>query len=109
MYDMIPDLRELVPKEILKRDKEALTKALNGGRDETQITEAFFKRLKECMSIQIADELAVDFCYINSKKNRRSIIEEICVYRNNYLLLAPHQCRLMAILSRSFKYLTTND
>lgn len=51
LYVQIPDLRDLVPKEILKRDKEALTKALIGVKDEAQVTEAFFKRLRECISV----------------------------------------------------------
>jgi regulator of nonsense transcripts 2 len=96
IYVNLPDLRDKVDKEVLlKKDKEALTKT-----NSDPSTEAFFKRLRECMSIQIADQLAEDFCYINTKKNRKALIEEICLYRNNYLLLTTYQCRLIATLSR---------
>lgn len=48
-YLELPDLKELVPKEILMNKKDKKAGEQFGGRDETQIQDDFFKRIKECM------------------------------------------------------------
>jgi regulator of nonsense transcripts 2 len=55
------------------------------------------------MNCEIADVLAHDFCYMNSKQNRRNLISDILEYRKDYNLLLPYLCRFIATLNRHFK------
>ncbi|KAM3139094.1 hypothetical protein pb186bvf_008905 [Paramecium bursaria] len=56
---------------------------------------------KECSSIEIADQMAQEFQ--NNQKNRRKLIEDILNYKQNYMVLMPFQCRLLANICKNYR------
>lgn len=63
----------------------------------------FLSKLNQCISKDVADDLAKEFCYLNSKKNKNKLILDVVEYRYEYALMTPFLCRFIANLSKYFK------
>ena len=60
------------------------------------------EKLPECNSRQKADDFASSFCYLNSKKARKSLIEHLSRIPKGRTELIPQYARIIASLSRLF-------
>ena len=63
-----------------------------------QQLEALMTRLEDCANRDRADEIAVDFCYLNSKGNRRRLVKALYDVPRQSLELIPNYARVAATL-----------
>ncbi|KAI8967877.1 armadillo-type protein [Mycotypha africana] len=59
-------------------------------------------RLSECANRDLVDSIAVDFCYLNNKVNRRRLVKALLSVQRHRVDLLPYYSRLIAILNRYF-------
>lgn len=64
--------------------------------------DALLSQLPKCISRDLCDELAVNFCYLNSKAARKRLVRVLCETTRTNLQLLPFFCRVAAILSQVF-------
>ena len=62
--------------------------------------DALLARLPNCASRERMDEWAVEFCYMNTKRNRAKLLMALYKSNRNMLELLPHYARLTATLTK---------
>lgn len=71
-------------------------------RVSTQELDSLLSSLPTCVTRDGADEIAVNFCYMNSKPSRKKLIRTLCDVPKASLQLLPFYTRIAAILSQVF-------
>jgi hypothetical protein len=72
-YENLPDLRILVPAVLLGGEEK---KAANANGSVGGITlDQLLGRLSNCVNRDLIDQAALDFCYVNSKSNRKKLVK----------------------------------
>ena len=74
-----------------------------GGSVDIGRSEAWFARLSSAGSMDATDKMAVDFCFITSKGNRRRLVRGLSNLQRADLNLLPYMVRIVAILHPYFK------
>lgn len=65
--------------------------------------DSLLQRLPGCVSRDLIDQLTVDFCYLNSKSNRKKLVRAIFNVPRTSLELLPYYSRMVATLSTCMK------
>ncbi|KAF7803922.1 Regulator of nonsense transcripts UPF2 [Senna tora] len=65
--------------------------------------DALLQRLPGCVSRDLIDQLTVEFCYLNSKSNRKKLVRALFNVPRTSLELLPYYSRLVATLSTCMK------
>ncbi|CAH9111210.1 unnamed protein product [Cuscuta epithymum] len=65
--------------------------------------EGLFQRLPGCVSRDLIDQLTVEFCYLNSKSNRKKLVRALYNVPRTSLELLPYYSRMVATLSTCMK------
>ncbi|XP_022744758.1 regulator of nonsense transcripts UPF2-like isoform X2 [Durio zibethinus] len=65
--------------------------------------DALLQRLPGCVSRDLIDQLAVEFCYLNSKSNRKRLVRALFNVPRTSLELLPYYSRMVATLSTCMK------
>ena len=81
----------------------AASSTTGGGGVDIGRSEAWFARLSSAGSIDATDKMAVDFCFITSKGNRRRLVRGLSNLQRADLNLLPYMVRIVAILHPYFK------
>ncbi|KAL8162192.1 hypothetical protein V2J09_013681 [Rumex salicifolius] len=82
-------------------EKEKL-KGLEGTNLDTLV-----QRLPGCVSRDLIDQLTVEFCYLNSKSNRKKLVRALFNVPRTSLELLPYYSRMVATLSTCMKDVST--
>ncbi|KAL6899559.1 hypothetical protein ACP4OV_006217 [Aristida adscensionis] len=80
-----------------EREKEKV-RALDGAS-----LDSLLQRLPGCVSRDLIDQLTVEFCYLNSKANRKKLVRALFNVPRTSLELLPYYSRLVATLSTCMK------
>ncbi|KAL0380267.1 UNVERIFIED_CONTAM: Regulator of nonsense transcripts UPF2 [Sesamum angustifolium] len=72
------------------------------GLDGTNL-EGLLHRLPSCVSRDLIDQLTVEFCYLNSKSNRKKLVRALFNVPRTSLELLPYYSRMVATLSTCMK------
>lgn len=72
-----------------------------GGPAPSQL-ESILSQLPHCVSRDTADELSVNFCFINSKAARKRLVRALCDVPKACLQLVPFYARVVATLAQVF-------
>lgn len=65
--------------------------------------DALVQRLPGCVSRDLIDQLTVEFCYLNSKSNRKKLVRALFNVPRTSLELLPYYSRMVATLSTCMK------
>ncbi|KAL3689456.1 hypothetical protein R1sor_015765 [Riccia sorocarpa] len=65
--------------------------------------DSLVQRLPGCVSRDLIDQLTVDFCYLNSKSNRKKLVRALFNVPRTSLELIPYYSRMIATLSTCMK------
>ncbi|KAM7492124.1 hypothetical protein LguiA_035045 [Lonicera macranthoides] len=65
--------------------------------------DGLLQRLPGCVSRDLIDQLTVEFCYLNSKSNRKKLVRALFNVPRTSLELLPYYSRLVATLSTCMK------
>lgn len=65
--------------------------------------DGLLQRLPGCVSRDLIDQLTVDFCYLNSKSNRKRLVRALFNVPRTSLELLPYYSRMVATLSTCMK------
>ncbi|XP_050209563.1 regulator of nonsense transcripts UPF2 isoform X2 [Mercurialis annua] len=65
--------------------------------------DALLQRLPGCVSRDLIDQLTVEFCYLNSKSNRKKLVRALFSVPRTSLELLPYYSRMVATLSTCMK------
>nr|KYP46504.1 Regulator of nonsense transcripts 2 [Cajanus cajan] len=65
--------------------------------------DALLQRLPGCVSRDLIDQLTVEFCYLNSKSNRKKLVRALFNVPRTSLELLPYYSRMIATLSTCMK------
>ncbi|GMG99374.1 hypothetical protein Nepgr_001214 [Nepenthes gracilis] len=65
--------------------------------------DALLQRLPGCVSRDLIDQLTVEFCYLNSKSNRKKLVRALFNVPRTSLELLPYYSRMVATLSACMK------
>ncbi|KAJ4845899.1 Regulator of nonsense transcripts upf2 [Turnera subulata] len=89
------------------RDKESEKKGENEkeklkGLEGTNL-DALLQRLPGCVSRDLIDQLTVEFCYLNSKSNRKKLVRALFNVPRTSLELLPYYSRMVATLTTCMK------
>ncbi|KAL0464063.1 UNVERIFIED_CONTAM: Regulator of nonsense transcripts UPF2 [Sesamum latifolium] len=76
------------------------------GLDGTNL-EGLLHRLPSCVSRDLIDQLTVEFCYLNSKSNRKKLVRALFNVPRTSLELLPYYSRMVATLSTCMKDVST--
>ncbi|PKA55497.1 Regulator of nonsense transcripts UPF2 [Apostasia shenzhenica] len=86
-------------KEVERKGEEKdKLKALDGAS-----LDALLQRLPGCVSRDLIDQLTVEFCYMNSKANRKKLVRALFNAPRTSLELLPYYSRMVATLSTCMK------
>ncbi|XP_077212935.1 regulator of nonsense transcripts UPF2 [Tasmannia lanceolata] len=100
--EKIKDLdREKVKKKDGERKGETEKEKLKG-LDGTNL-DGLLQRLPGCVSRDLIDQLTVEFCYLNSKSNRKKLVRALFNIPRTSLELLPYYSRMVATLSTCMK------
>ncbi|XP_019415175.1 PREDICTED: regulator of nonsense transcripts UPF2-like isoform X3 [Lupinus angustifolius] len=69
--------------------------------------DALLQRLPGCVSRDLIDQLTVEFCYLNSKSNRKKLVRALFNVPRTSLELLPYYSRMVATLSTCMKDIST--
>ncbi|KAI4328633.1 hypothetical protein L6164_020969 [Bauhinia variegata] len=69
--------------------------------------DALLQRLPGCVSRDLIDQLTVEFCYLNSKSNRKKLVRALFNVPRTSLELLPYYSRMVATLSTCMKDVST--
>lgn len=72
------------------------------GPDATSL-DGLVQRLPGCVSRDLIDQLTVEFCYLNSKSNRKKLVRALFNVPRTSLELLPYYSRMVATLSTCMK------
>ncbi|KAL5733396.1 hypothetical protein ACOSQ2_033088 [Xanthoceras sorbifolium] len=89
--------KEKDPERKGETEKEKL-KGLEGTN-----LDALLQRLPGCVSRDLIDQLTVEFCYLNSKSNRKRLVRALFNVPRTSLELLPYYSRMVATLSTCMK------
>ncbi|CAK9142961.1 unnamed protein product [Ilex paraguariensis] len=95
-----PDKERGKEKDVARKgenEKEKL-KVLEGTNLDTLL-----QRLPGCVSRDLIDQLTVEFCYLNSKSNRKKLVRALFSVPRTSLELLPYYSRMVATLSSCMK------
>ncbi|KAH9311223.1 hypothetical protein KI387_026258, partial [Taxus chinensis] len=81
-----------------KENEKDKVKSLDGPNLDTLL-----QRLPGCVSRDLIDQLTVDFCYLNSKSNRKKLVRALFNVPRTSLELLPYYSRMVATLSTCMK------
>ncbi|GLJ39978.1 hypothetical protein SUGI_0817920 [Cryptomeria japonica] len=81
-----------------KENEKDKVKSLDGPNLDTLL-----QRLPGCVSRDLIDQLTVDFCYLNSKSNRKKLVRALFNVPRTSLVLLPYYSRMVATLSTCMK------
>ncbi|XAR66647.1 hypothetical protein NMG60_11012943 [Bertholletia excelsa] len=89
------------------KDKDAERKGENEkekikGLEGTNL-DGLLQRLPGCVSRDLIDQLTVEFCYLNSKSNRKKLVRALFNVPRTSLELLPYYSRMVATLSTCMK------
>ncbi|KAK4772712.1 hypothetical protein SAY86_014487 [Trapa natans] len=76
------------------------------GSEETSL-DALLQRLPGCVNRDLIDQIIVDFCYLNSKSNRKRLVRALFNVPRTSLELLPYYSRMVATLSTCMKDIST--
>ncbi|XP_038978276.1 regulator of nonsense transcripts UPF2-like [Phoenix dactylifera] len=96
-------------KEKLKEDTEKKGEGEKDkvkGLDGTSL-DGLLQRLPGCVSRDLIDQLTVEFCYLNSKANRKKLVRALFNVPRTSLELLPYYSRMVATLSTCMKDVPT--
>eukprot|EP00250_Pteridium_aquilinum_P005189 c15322_g1_i1 orf=194-3865(+) len=65
--------------------------------------DSLVQRLPGCVSRDLIDQLTVDFCYVNSKSNRKKLVRALFSVPRTSLELLPYYSRMVATLATCMK------
>ncbi|KAG5557470.1 hypothetical protein RHGRI_007643 [Rhododendron griersonianum] len=65
--------------------------------------DGLLQRLPSCVSRDLIDQLTVEFCYLNSKSNRKKLVRALFNVPRTSLELLPYYSRMVATLSTCMK------
>lgn len=65
--------------------------------------DSLLQRLPGCVSRDLIDQLTVDFCYVNSKSNRKKLVRALFGVPRTSLELLPYYSRMVATLATCMK------
>ncbi|CAL5355291.1 unnamed protein product [Camellia sinensis] len=65
--------------------------------------DGLLQRLPCCVSRDLIDQLTVEFCYLNSKSNRKKLVKALFNVPRTSLELLPYYSRMVATLSTCMK------
>lgn len=65
--------------------------------------DGLLQRLPGCVSRDLIDQLTVEFCYLNSKSNRKKLVKALFNVPRTSLELLPYYSRMVATLSTCMK------
>ncbi|KAG9450196.1 hypothetical protein H6P81_010161 [Aristolochia fimbriata] len=82
--------------------KGELEKEKLKGHEGTNL-DGLLQRLPGCVSRDLIDQLTVEFCYLNSKSNRKKLVRALFNVPRTSLELLPYYSRLVATLSTCMK------
>ncbi|PIN10169.1 hypothetical protein CDL12_17245 [Handroanthus impetiginosus] len=85
-----------------EKDTDRSEKDKSKGLDGTNL-EALLHRLPSCVSRDLIDQLTVEFCYLNSKSNRKKLVRALFNVPRTSLELLPYYSRMVATLSTCMK------
>ncbi|KAH7547967.1 hypothetical protein JRO89_XS14G0045500 [Xanthoceras sorbifolium] len=77
--------------------------AADSGSLEGTNLDALLQRLPGCVSRDLIDQLTVEFCYLNSKSNRKRLVRALFNVPRTSLELLPYYSRMVATLSTCMK------
>ncbi|KAF8021916.1 hypothetical protein BT93_G2146 [Corymbia citriodora subsp. variegata] len=89
-------------REVEKKVENEKVKGLEG----TSL-DALLQRLPGCVSRDLIDQLTVEFCYVNSKSNRKRLVRALFNVPRTSLELLPYYSRMVATLSTCMKDVST--
>ncbi|CAL0304876.1 unnamed protein product [Lupinus luteus] len=69
--------------------------------------DALLQRLPGCVSRDLIDQLTVEFCYLNSKSNRKKLVRALFNVPRTSLELLPYYSRMVATLSTCMRDIST--
>jgi len=81
-----------------KENEKDKVKSLDGAN-----LDSLLQRLPGCVSRDLIDQLTVDFCYLNSKSNRKKLVRALFNVPRTSLELLPYYSRMVATLSTCMK------
>eukprot|EP00249_Psilotum_nudum_P018824 c26978_g1_i1 orf=54-3764(+) len=87
-----------VERKIEKDSEKDKIKGLEGAN-----LDSLLQRLPGCVSRDLIDQLTVDFCYLNSKSNRKKVVRALFGVPRTSLELLPYYSRMVATLSTCMK------
>ncbi|XP_055835205.1 regulator of nonsense transcripts UPF2 isoform X2 [Solanum dulcamara] len=101
------DEKDKEPDKEKAREKEAERKG-EGDKEKTKGVEgtnldSLLQRLPGCVSRDLIDQLTVEFCYLNSKSNRKKLVRALFNVPRTSLELLPYYSRMVATLSTCMK------
>ncbi|CAM6103727.1 unnamed protein product [Calypogeia fissa] len=84
-----------------KADKDSEKEKIKGL--EGASLDSLLQRLPGCVSRDLIDQLTVEFCYLNSKGNRKKLVRALFNVPRTSLELIPYYSRMVATLSACMK------
>lgn len=90
--------KHIVKESEKKADEKDKLKAVDGAS-----LDALLQRLPGCVSRDLIDQLTVEFCYLNSKANRKKLVRTFFNVPRTSLELLPYYSRMVATLSTCMK------
>ncbi|KAK7281415.1 hypothetical protein RIF29_09392 [Crotalaria pallida] len=113
--ERVKDKEEKEKSKELDRDKEKEKdndKKVENEKDKLRSLEgtnldALLQRLPGCVSRDLIDQLTVEFCYLNSKSNRKKLVRALFSVPRTSLELLPYYSRMVATLSTCMKDVST--
>lgn len=116
-YQKITDIRQTLPPILFSdfdlnkgEEKEEDTEeqkndSMIGSKVEGKLAglawQSLVTKLSECNNLQRVDELALEFCYLNSKGNRKNLIQILAYNERAPVEMVPYYARLAATLIKA--------
>ncbi|CAD7702075.1 unnamed protein product [Ostreobium quekettii] len=101
-YETLPDLRALVPAVLLGVAEDKVMAKDGRARASNQELDALLSRLPTCVTRDSADEISVNFCYLNSKAARKRLMRALCDVPKGSLQLLSFFARIAATLKQVY-------
>jgi regulator of nonsense transcripts 2 len=90
------------PKAAAADGEDPATAAAAAAAPEVQGVDLILSRLHTCVSRDLCDELAVNFCYSNSKGARKRLVRALMDVPRGNLQLLPYYARVAATISQAY-------
>ncbi|XP_073116854.1 regulator of nonsense transcripts UPF2 isoform X2 [Elaeis guineensis] len=105
--------KEKMKDSVKEKSKEKDTERKGEGeKDKVKVLDGtsldgLLQRLPGCVSRDLIDQLTVEFCYLNSKANRKKLVRGLFNVPRTSLELLPYYSRMVATLSTCMKDVPT--